>query len=442
MIVRRAHVFVAFVLGGVPAAAQVAMPAVASSMASQYIDPIGGVSLDDAITRAIAQEPSLLAARAAVDVARGSRLQAGLRPNPTLSFERREEPGGTDNQTMVGVQWPLDLFRRPGRLAVAKRELETTEIRLRDRERLLAADVRVAYGEVLGAIRDLSTLDALAEAITRQEELLRARVEQGATPPLERDLLTVELRRLDAERVLASGEVEAAMFGLKRAIGVAPDTPLKVRDTLEGVLQRLSTDVSGREATAIISQRADVRAAEAQLRVAEARIDRAQREGRFDVSLTGNYMRMDGGFPQLGFGTSGALERVRGGFQYFTGGLMVMMPLFNRNQGGIVAARAERTGATAEAEAARIAAANELAAAQARDASARRAVQLFSDGALTLARQNLAVVSETFTLGRVTVFDVLAEQRRYLELERAYTAALRAAYDASTALRLARGEVQ
>jgi cobalt-zinc-cadmium efflux system outer membrane protein len=411
-------------------------------MASQYIDPIGGVSLDDAITRAIAQEPSLLAARAAVDVARGSRLQAGLRPNPTLSFERREEPGGTDNQTMVGVQWPLDLFRRPGRLAVAERELETTEIRLRDRERLLAADVRVAYGEVLGAIRDLSTLDALAEAITRQEELLRARVEQGATPPLERDLLTVELRRLDAERVLASGEVEAAMFGLKRAIGVAPDTPLKVRDTLEGVLQRLSTDVSGREATAIISQRADVRAAEAQLRVAEARIDRAQREGRFDVSLTGNYMRMDGGFPQLGFGTSGALERVRGGFQYFTGGLMVMMPLFNRNQGGIVAARAERTGATAEAEAARIAAANELAAAQARDASARRAVQLFSDGALTLARQNLAVVSETFTLGRVTVFDVLAEQRRYLELERAYTAALRAAYDASTALRLARGEVQ
>ena len=43
-----------------------------------------------------------------------------------------------------------------------------------------------------------------------------------------------------------------------------------------------------------------------------------------------------------------------------------------------------------------------------------------------LARQNLAVVGQSYELGRVTVFDVLAEQRRYLEVERAYTDALRA----------------
>ena len=159
------------------------------------------------------------------------------------------------------------------------------------------------------------------------------------------------------------------------------------------------------------------------------------------MSLTGSYMRMDAGFPQRGFAIDGGLERVRGVFQYFTGGLMVMTPLFNRNQGEIAAARAERRGAVATLDAVRIAAGNELAAALARDAHTQQAVQVFNGGALTLARQNLAVVTETFSVGRVTVFDVLAEQRRYLELERAYTEALGAAFEARTALRRAMGEL-
>ena len=52
-------------------------------------------------------------------VARGMSLQADLRANPTLSFELRQEPGGTDNATDVGIEWPLELFRRGARVAVA-----------------------------------------------------------------------------------------------------------------------------------------------------------------------------------------------------------------------------------------------------------------------------------------------------------------------------------
>src|SRR5262245_26061325 len=76
-----------------------------------FLDPVNGVSLNEAITRALAQEPSLRASRTAVDVARGMKVQAGLRKNPSLSAELRAEPAGGDNQTMVSVEWPLDLFR-------------------------------------------------------------------------------------------------------------------------------------------------------------------------------------------------------------------------------------------------------------------------------------------------------------------------------------------
>jgi outer membrane protein TolC len=81
----------------------------------------------------------------------------------------------------------------------------------------------------------------------------------------------------------------------------------------------------------------------------------------------------------------------------------------------------------------------ELAAARVKDDRAREAVRLYSTGAQALARQNLTVVGQSYELGRVTVFDVLTERRRYLDVERAYTVALRAAYEARTALNRAIG---
>jgi outer membrane protein TolC len=67
---------------------------------------------------------------------------------------------------------------------------------------------------------------------------------------------------------------------------------------------------------------------------------------------------------------------------------------------------------------------------------------LYAGTARGLVRQNLDVVAQTFELGGATIFDMLAEQRRYLEVEHAYTNALREAWDARTALKRALGEVR
>jgi outer membrane protein, heavy metal efflux system len=412
--------------------------------ASAYFDEQSGLSLTEAIARAVEREPSLRAARTEIDVARAMRVQAGLRPNPTFSFEQREEPAGTDNQTTLGLEWPLDLFRRTGRVRAADRELEATEHTVADRERLLVAQVRERYGTAVTAIRTLAVADDLAAAIRRQFELLRARVQEGASPPLERDLLDVELQRLESERLLAAGRADAASVELKRVLGLQADVPVLLRDTLETLVLREQTTAAPAAASAVdaLRQRADVLEAGARMRLAEARIDRARREGRFDVTLFGMYMRMDAGFPQRGFDPTGGLERVRGLFHYLAGGAMVMVPLLNRNQGEIAAAEAARIGAAARLEAAELTARTEIAAAAARDEQAQRAVKLYAGGVRALARQNLDVVGQTYELGRATVFDVLTEQRRFLDIERAYTEALREAWDARTALRRAVGEVR
>lgn len=424
----------------IPAAPAFAQAPAEKSRAGQYVDPVNGLSLEQAIAQALEREPSLRSARTEIDVARGLRLQASLRPNPSVSFERREEPAGTDNQTTVAMEWPLDLFRKGPRVAVADREVQTAQLAVADRERMLAAEVRARYGDLLAAVRDLVILEELVAVTRRQHELLRSRVDEGATPPLERDLLNVELRRLQADRVLQVGRTEVALFGLKRVLGMSADAGLTVGDTLEDLVRRESSLAPPVAASSeVLARRADVREAAAHVDLADAKIERVQSEGRFDVTLFASYMRMDAGFPQQGLAPDGALERVRGLFHYVSAGAMITVPVLNRNQGEIAAARAERAGAAAAYEAARLAADSELAAARARDDHARQAVNAYSSEARTLARQNLDVVSQSYDLGRVTVFDVLAEQRRYFDVERAYTEALRTAYEARTALKLAAG---
>ena len=414
-----------------------AASAAGAQTASSFFDAANGLSLDQAIARALAQEPAIRAARTTIDAARAMREQAGLRKNLSTSAEFRGEPSGTDNQMMLNVEWPLDLFRREGRVAVAEREVAAVELGVADRERLLSGEVRARYGDALVALRDLSTLDELIDASRRQHELLRARVDEGASPPLERDLVDVEVRRMNAERSLQLGRVEQALFELRRMLGASPADPIRLRDSLQDVVNRESE--SAAVPPDVESARVDVREAAARVAVADAKVDRAEREGRFDMSLFAGYARMDSGFPQYGLSPAGMPERVHGLFHYVTGGATVTLPFLNRNQGEVAAAQAERAGAVALQEAAALSAKAEIAAAKAADRRAREAVTLYAGDAQGLARQNLTIVRQSYELGRTTIFEVVSELKRYLDFERGYTETLRAAYEARTALNRALG---
>lgn len=403
-----------------------------------YVDESTGLSLDAAIARAHEREPSLRAVRTEVEAARGRREEAGLRPNPSVSVEHRTEPAGTDTLTSVELSLPLDLFRRRSRIQTADREIEAAHLMASDRERLLAADVRMQYGVAAGWAREVAVADDVVSTAERQLEVVRARVEAGRTPALDGDLLEVDLRRLETQRLLAAGRADAALVELKRLLGMTPDEPLLLRDSLENLVA-FWTAAAPPEPSVATGSRPDVREAEVRVRLADERIDQARREGRIDVSLFGGYMRMDAGFPQQGFGPTGATERVRGQFHYVTAGAMIMLPVWNRNQGQVAAARAEHAGAQARQAAAQLAARAEVAAAEARETSALKAIGLYTGGLRALARQNLDVVRQTVDLGRGTVFDVLTEQRRYLDIEQAYTTALREAWDAHVELLRARG---
>lgn len=398
-------------------------------------------TIEQLVATALERSPELRAARTAVAAAGGQLTQAGLRPNPALTGSQMQMTGA-QYQTVLGIEWPLDLFRRSARVAVATQAVEATSLSIQDRERTLAAMVRDQAGRLLAARRTVEIMNESLTAARRMRELLDQRVTEGETPKLDANIASVEVGRLEADLVLAAADADGVAIELTALVGLPPDVPLVLRDTLEALV--LAPPASGTSQTAEIAPaiRPDVREATARVALADARVEEARRAGRLDMTLSGSYGRERFGFAQRGFDEAGRQVPVGGDFHSVTVGATVTLPFRNRNQGAVAAAEADRAGEQEMLTARQLTARAELDAALLRDREARRAVEMYSTTVRQLARQNVEVELEAYDLGRTPLSDLLTEQRRYLDVEAAYTAALSRAYQAQVAVRRARGEIR
>jgi len=393
-----------------------------------HAQPGAELTVDEVVARALADSPDLRAARAEIDAGAGRLQQAGLRPNPMLELGGQKALS-PDNNVMIGLTVPLDLNgRKEGRVAVAERELQMKRAQVRDRERRLAADVRMKAGELLAARRSLAVTDDLLGVNRDALRLVRDRVGQGATPALEENLMLVEVNRLDAMRQLVASRLEIASLQLKALAGMAPDAPLALRGDLAPSGSPPIADEAVRQA---LAARPDLDAARADVAMGAAKIRKERAEGRWDASVNVGYQRQDFGFDLNGVTSTGATRPIQDVFHYFGAGVSIVLPVRNRNQGNIVAASAEAQAAERRLQFAELTVRQEVAAALAQYAAARRSLEIYERGVRDVATRNLTVVRQTYALGRGSLLDVIAEQRRYIEIENGYTDTLKQVYDAT-----------
>ena len=391
--------------------------------------PAGALELtiDELVARALAENPDLRAARTDVDAALGRLRQAALRPNPMLELGGQKALS-PDNNLMIGLTVPLDRGgRKEGRVAVAERELEMKRAQVKDRERRVAGDVRMKAGEYLAARRNLGVTDELLQVNRDALGLVQNRVRQGAAPALEENLMLVEVNRLDASRQVQASRVEIAALQLKALAAIGPDVPLTIRGDLAAPAPALDVSEALRHA---LAARADLDAARADVKMGAAKIRKEQAEGRWDASVNVGYTRQDFGFMLNGLTDSGATRPIQDVFHYFGAGVSITLPVRNRNQGNIAAAEADARGAERRLEFAELIVRQEVSAAFAQYEGARRSLDIYERGVRDVARRNLDVVRQTYGLGRTSLLDVVAEQRRYVDIENGYTDVLKQVYDA------------
>jgi outer membrane protein, heavy metal efflux system len=384
--------------------------------AAKYLDQTAGTMEDEAVALALAGNGELLALRKELDATRAMLKQAGLRANPKLDASGSQQIGGPDNNQMAELMLPLELGgRRGARIAVATRELEARRFEIANRERLLAAEVRLKFGEALAAIFKLNIAESALAAAQQSFDLVAARVSEGKIAPLEQNIFLVEVNRLRSQRETAEGKAEAAMFELCNMIGKRPDESLRLRGDFEGMIA-LPALISDSTAAAL-NRRPDLQGAKAVELLADARIEMAKSEGRLDASVKAGYQRMDSSFMLKGYDDMGVLRPIQERFHFFTFGVEIDLPVLNRNQGAIESANFEREAAQRRAEFGELSIRRDVAAAIARYDRAARALSIFRGGVRDQASSNLQVIWQTYELGARSLLDYIAEERRFIDIE-------------------------
>jgi cobalt-zinc-cadmium efflux system outer membrane protein len=173
--------------------------------------------------------------------------------------------------------------------------------------------------------------------------------------------------------------------------------------------------------------------------MARARVLKEQAEGRWDASVSLNYQRQDFGYNLNGLTDRGGTRPIQDVFHYFGGGLTITLPVRNRNQGNVAAARAESVAADRRVELAGLVIRQEVESGFTQYSATLRSLEIYARGVREVARRNLDVVRRTYELGQASLLDVIAEQRRYIEIEMGYTEALKQVYTAAVEIERAIG---
>jgi len=407
---------------------------------TNYIDPVGGIRVEQLIQMALERNAELLAARQRIAEAQGLLLQAGFRPNP--GFEVSVINGSIlgsagEREITVGYAHTFEFGgKRERRVEVARLGAELAQLEIADHERNLKADIKARYGEALAAARNLETAERLLELNQQGYQLTQARVREGEAAPFEQGLLQVEIGRIESDRLLFENQVARLILELKTLAGMNLDESLR----LNGDLSTPPVTITLAEAIErALGERPDLKIARLEENLAEAEVRLARAEATPNLIGFARYTRVTSRFDQFGMNGAGALVPIRDTDNLFTAGVSLTLPTRNRNQGNIQAAAARREAAGLRRQFVEQVVRREVNAAYSRYETARRALEIFDQRVIAQAQDNLRIIRAAYGLGELRVFDVINEQRRLVDTQKAYTEVLREYYLALVELERAVG---
>ena len=345
------------------------------------------ITLAEALARTAASSPALAAAEADVAAALGRARQAGFRPNPELdlSVENFSGTGAlsglneAESTLSIGQRFELG-GKRPARERAARAEVEAARLRLAVARADLQQQVRDAYAEAWADSRRVALARDQFVRADNLQAVATELVDAGREPPLR--ALRARTAALEAVGRVRAAEAEYAQAqrALAALWGGSEDLP-----------EPIAPETPSVSAAVIDPARAlDVRLAEAEVATSIAVVDRERTLSRPDVTVSVGARQFRGtDDTALVFGAS------------------MPLGLFDRNQGNIAAANAERTGAEARRNAALAAAIRRTRDAQAALRTAEAQLAFLENQAEPEAIEAVRIAREGFSAGRFTLLDVL-----------------------------------
>jgi cobalt-zinc-cadmium efflux system outer membrane protein len=379
---------------------------------AQTSPSLSALTVQQAVSEAIEHNVGLLAERYNLTINDARVVTARLRPNPVLSVEGDHLDWLGTGYDRINNAGPPEYSvrtdfviengsKRERRVDVAESTRMVGQLQLRNSIRQLTLDVQNACADVTLAKETLDLTRDSLEAFNNVVRLNERRVRDGDLAEVE--LLRTQLAQLQFEAAerQAALRLKSARAKLQLLLGRNSTDP--VADIVEVQEARPAVDLSSvlNRATQrpdLLSMRADqARSA------AEIRLQLAQRV--VDYSLGGEYRRQEG---LAGRGNSIGL--------FFSSSL----PVFNRNQGEIARAEAERQQIDMKLRNLDATIRNEVETAYGQYETAREALDRLEQVMLSRARDVRRITEFSYQRGEASLIEFLDGQRAYNETMQTY----------------------
>ena len=295
----------------------------------QPFDERNGLSPEEAAMMAVVVNPGLQVARDRKGLAAAQLIQAGILPNPQLSYDLTHPSGGDTRGTVngfgFGLGWDISsLLTRSSKLDAARAQNVAVDLEIAWQEWQVATAARLhAYHLIIAGER----LDLL-QAATKNRAELRHKLEQGVAAGVktQTDLATatISLQESKAQLIKAQSHYELERLAFNRVLGLPAKVKIPLEKDVTLPLPQSPAPAADKLFLAAQNHRLDLQALRIGYESQEAQVREAVRAQ----------------FPQinLGFSSGKDTDSLRTiGF-----GISIDLPLFDRNQGEIARQKATR----------------------------------------------------------------------------------------------------
>ena len=227
--------FLFFVLLNLSAQFSLITPAIAAENIS-----LTGISLDEATALALQANPAIAVALSGREVESGQVLQAGTRPNPTLSAQVEDLRSRYRNSTLLISQQLETAGKRDKRIAAAGANLAIADADIRIAQAEISAKVYAAFYEALAAQQAQALATELLQIATTSKETTAKRVLAGKVSPVEETKAKVAEAGLKIELATANQQLAAAKKRLTGLWGKGLGSTQTTAFTIVGELDKFN----------------------------------------------------------------------------------------------------------------------------------------------------------------------------------------------------------
>jgi cobalt-zinc-cadmium efflux system outer membrane protein len=305
----------------------------ASRIVSAVPDPVAidtrlGIGPDDAAAIALYSNPALRAIRDRRGLAAAQLIQAGILPNPVVSYARDFVTGGNTVGTVTAYNftaaWEFTaLIPFLPKQTAARKNFRFVDLDVAWQEWQIAVNARTAVYRVLALDAQVVRAREATEGLEESRDAVRKAAEAHEKTVL--DLAAVESASQDFRATMLGLEQEfqKQRLGLNRILGVEPETNVALREGL-GLPTRVSPPEEHTLLDGVESRRLDL-------------LGLRQGYESQDATVRAAILAQ---FPKMSAGFSKASDTTNVHTTGFT--VAVDVPLFDRNQGVLAIERATR----------------------------------------------------------------------------------------------------